>query len=714
MTGRNRRRRLVRILSITLVVAVLSSLLTGSLVVAEDPSSSSPLGWGDDGIKEVGVEWVADFTTCGANDLPNCTQPECVRVYNELRDVGWTGRFNYGNASAYERDWKKSSAGGLENNYVDNVDLALFCSHGSGSWDSFWGKNLSSIYFGSPRDDCHLTPGEAYQAWGDKDAEWVAFFACSVLSDGGPAPYRNRGYWAATMKGLHLLLGMKTTMYCSSTIGEKWAEYMLGRKVWFPFVGWLWVRPPLKVAQAWFEATDDTQPGGVCARVLAEESVYFNDYIHGRGGPAASDSYDGDYTYRDHCSCTPPARQISAEALAQIETMPVYEVVDREVDEQYTLEIAAAFGVSGTVGTDGEYFYVLDNGGGASLLNSTQVETSTLQVDIVTGGYKYRNVSELFVSPDEAPALPTEAEALDISDRFFAGSGRNLPGAPYHTGDILTQVEEQVEVEQIVPEVGVLEERVLQTTPVLFSISYGRVISLEVGTLGGGVAQQTFSVVGPGAREKVYLGDLGDILGVQGGSRDIRATGEHVTIMGADRAWDLYQANPDIALAPIPLNADVISRTAQTLGYYEYPHAQGQQELIPAWIFTADFYDQGVLLAEQDAVYVPAAEQYLPPEVVVDSPAAGTVFTAFELVTFTGSVQQYGTAPFSYKWHSSIDGFLGTGATITVPLTAGVRDTEVMSHDITLRVIDANGQKGADSTTVVVQPTIYLPGITKN
>ena len=597
---------------------------------------------------------------------------------------------------------------------LDRADIAMLCTHGSRSWDSFWSLNLSSVYFGSSVDDQHLVPGDGYQAYGDQDLEWLAFDSCSVLGDGGPAPYRDRGYWAATMDGLHLLLGFRNTMYVISTgDGSYWAKYMLGWRMWFPFVGYVWLRSPYKVAQAWFEATDDLQPGSVCARVIAEENVYFNDYLHGRGGPAAGDSDDGDYYYRDHCSCTPPARQISTEVLAQIETMPVYEVVDRNVDEQYTLEIAAAFGISGTIGSDGEYIYVISNGEGANALNSTQVQTSTLQVDMTTGGYKFRNVSDLFASPDEAPALPTEAEALGITDRFFAGSGQTLPGAPYHTGDTLTAIEEVIGMQQITTDAGILQEEEISRVPVVSMVSYGRVLSGTVDTLGGGVAQHTFSVVGPGAREKVYLGDLGEILGVQGGSRDVRTTGEQVTIMDADRAWDLYIADPNIALAQIPWVADQISKTAETLGYYEYPHAQGQTELIPAWVFTADFYNEGVLLAEGVFVYVPASAAYLPPDVSIDSPGEGEVLQAGVLVNLTGSVLQYGRPPFTYEWSSSRSGPLGTGANVTAALSAAVQDGAVVSQIISLEVTDANGQRGVASTTVTVQPTIYLPGIVK-
>ncbi len=712
MTRQNWKSKARRNLAILLVMAFLSPLLASSSVLAEEPepatleSTVGALGWGEEGIKEVGVEWINDFP--GTSGDRSHWDESCDGLYNKLRNNGWTGRFHWTDWNAWEEDFKDESRGGQEDSVADTADIAMLCTHGSGAWDSFWSQNLSSVYFGSTHDDRHLVPGDAYLAYGDQDLEWLCFDSCSVLSDGGPAPYRNRGYWAATMDGLHLLLGFKNTMYVISTgDGSRWADYMLGWRMWFPFVGWVWLRPPYKITQAWFEAVDDLQPSGVCARVLAEVNNNYNDYLHGKGYVSPDPTHDNQHWYWDHCSGTPPPLQLEKEVLANIETMPVYEVVDREVNEEYVLNIASAFEMTGTLGTDDEYYYMLD---------TTGVETHTLQIDIASGGYKYRKASELWVSPVDPPALPLADEAMLIGDEFFTGEGANLPGAAYRTGDPEVTTEEQVEVEAVTTGAGVLQEQELSRIPVNLSLSYVRAITAEVGVRTAfGLRQQAqpLSLVGPGARTKMYLGDMGDILGVQGGSRDIQATGEEVTIMDADKAWDMFLADPTVALAQIPWVADEILKTAETLGYYEQPQLEGQAELIPAWIFTADFYAAGELLAEEVLVYVPAAAEYLPPEVSIEAPTAGAEFKAGELVTFSGSVVQYGKPPFTYEWHSSHDGFLGSGATIAAPLTTLIREGEVVSHTISFQVSDANGQQGTSSKRVFVKAAVYLPIILK-
>jgi hypothetical protein len=703
MTGQNWNSKARKTLAILLVMAILFSLGGGLTPLAQEPEPLAPDA--PDAPHKVGVEWVADFEQCPANDLPNCTQPECMKLYNALVGEGWTGSFHWGNNAAWETDFKRAAAGGSENSWIDSVDLGLFCSHGSGAYDAFWGQNLSSLYFGYPHDDCHLTPGEAYVSYGDYNLEWLAFFACSVLSDGGPAPYYNRGYWASTMDGLHLMLGMKTTMYCSSTIGQKWAHYMQGLK--WPFWPYFWLRPPYKITQSWFEATDDTQPGGVCARVLAEVSDNYNDYLWGKGYVSPDPTHNGIYWYWDHCSCTPPPQQV--EDVDQILAVPILQVMPRDVNEDLVLQvIAPAFGMADTmVYSDTEYFY---------LMGATEVETQTLQVDKASGGWKFRVQNELWVPPMTPPRLPSLDQALADIEEFFALQGEALPGAWYRTGEILDMVEEMVEVQMDNRADGTPIEQELQRIPVDLAVSYGRVEQLPVET-SQGTQMQVFSIVGPGARTKVYLGDQGKILGMQGGSRDIQTTGDTVPLLDPETAWNLFLEDPTIALASIPWAYDEVMWTpgvGPTLGYYEEPQAQGQQELVPTWIFYADFYAAGEPLAQGVPVYVPAAGEYLPPVVQIDSPADGAEFSPGEMIAFSGSVVQGGQAPFAYEWHSSHDGLLGTEAMINTSLTAAVGKSTVISHTISLEVIDANGQEGADSIQVFIRPAVYLPLILKN
>jgi hypothetical protein len=232
-------------------------------------------------------------------------------------------------------------------------------------------------------------------------------------------------------------------------------------------------------------------------------------------------------------------------------------------------------------------------------------------------------------------------------------------------------------------------------------------------------------MVGPGARTKMYLGDGGDILGVQGGSRDVEQ-GDLVKIIPADEVWRRLLENPGIALLPPPgaYREDPKWLAEPRLAYYEQPYTVEQRELIPTWVFSTtvvlgtDFASRNVPLAgeiptQATWIYVPAAEEYLPPEAIILSPAGGEMFHPGELVTLSGEAQD-GLEPYTFEWYSSYQGFLGTGPKIDVPLWAALAKGDLTDHTITLQVTDANGQQGSDAVEVTVRAGIYLPVVPKN
>jgi hypothetical protein len=198
---------------------------------------------------------------------------------------------------------------------------------------------------------------------------------------------------------------------------------------------------------------------------------------------------------------------------------------------------------------------------------------------------------------------------------------------------------------------------------------------------------------------------------MQGGTRDVQMSNQQVTIMSADEAWAMYQANPRIAAAQIDLPTDptdAITPTVKTLGYYEQPHWDAQAELIPVWIFTV-----ATGVTETADIYVPAAQDYLPPQVQIDAPTPGTVVSPRQMISLTGSVVQYGKPPFTYSWTANGQGPLGSGASITAALSTEIKSSNIYSQTISLDVRDANGQHGTATTTVFVLSGLYLPVLSK-
>ena len=347
-------------LIVWLALAVFALPLPADAMLAQaarsDPEAA-PSGSGDDGTLEVGVEWVNDFPGTGADR--GAWDDSCDGLYNGLTGAGWTGNFYWTDWNAWKSDFVDESNGGEEDTYADSVDIAMICTHGSWKHDTFWDQNLTSVFFGSSEPDQHLVPGDAYRSYGDKDLEWLAFDSCSVLNEFGPSPYYNRGYWASTMNGLHLLLGFKNTMYVSAPgDGFYWSLFMKGYSFWLP---------SYTVTQAWFQAADYNQPTVTCARVLAEAAANYNDYLHGYGSVTSDPIVDGTYWYWDHCSSGAKAVEEQFDSGLDASTLvaaPVFQVQQRMVNEDYVRQVIspAFFGdvYTGTMMVGDLFCYIAD------------------------------------------------------------------------------------------------------------------------------------------------------------------------------------------------------------------------------------------------------------------------------------------------------------------------------------------------------------------
>ena len=674
---------------------------TGKLT-AVDPanvrlSGAAPQSSGDDGKREVGVEWINTFPGWSDGNR-DAWDDSCDGLYFTLITSGFQPGFHYTENQAWETDWKSGSNGGAENTYADSVDIAMLCSHGARAVDNNGdGQLRTSVMFSKPyHDDRDISPGDAWGSFGDGDLEWLAFDSCAVLDKQAhvkptdpPAPTGNLASWFKTFNGLHLMLGFKNDMsVIQPGDGLLWGVYMTG------FSGAL---PPASVLQSWFWAVDYVQPSGVTARVVAEVQDNYNDYLHGYGYVSPDPVHNGKFYYWTHGSQNSSGLKQAQSTTAQITTMPILQVVPRTVDLAYVSAIANAVGISGTIGTNGRFYAVSNPTGTLSLL-----------VDIPSGGFAFHNLAKLGVPPTKTLTLPSWDQAFTIAATFFRDRGAGLPGVA-NRGQSVYGVDEITE-DAASTSAAQMMEQTTAITPTNATVTYGRTISVSVGTISG--TQPTYApIVGAGARLLVYLGDHGEIIGMQGGTRDVQMSNQQVTIMSADEAWAMYQANPKIAVAQIDLPTDptdAITPTVKTLGYYEQPHWDAQAELIPVWIFTV-----ATGVTETADIYVPAAQAYLPPQVQIDTPTPGTILLDGETVSLIGSVVQNGKPPFTYKWTASGNGALGSGASITAPLNTVIKGSNIYSQTISLDVMDANGEHGTATTVVYVLASTYLPIVFK-
>ena len=618
----------------------------------------------------VGVEWINDFP--GVADDRDHWDESGDGFYNKLLAAGWAGKFRWTNWNAWEKDFKRAASGGWEESYADNVDIAMLCTHGASAWDPFWGRTNHSVYFGSTHDDHHLVPGDAYRSYGNKDLEWICFDSCSVLAD--------RSYWYTTFDGLHLMLGFANTMYVISYgDGRAWAEYTIDDGWW----DW-----PRTITQAWFSTVDDLQPSGVKARVLAEVYDNYNDYLHGQGYVSPDPSYNGSYWYWDHTAGSEPALQV---AVVPAE-MSLYQVIPKEVGPAYVEGMARKFTVEGKIGEDRENYYVTQEATG-----------EVLTVDRFQGSFRYHNLKKLWKAPPEQPKLPSSDEGTEIALAFLRGRELLPPDASFYE----TVAEYQVEVQTKEGGQGGLVEEEVRRIGINLQAEFARHLALDSEN------QIMASVMGPGGKLKVYIGDGGEVIGAHGGWKDVRRVGT-VPVLPQEEALRLFETYGNkITLERTPAY-DAFEIKRATLGYYERRFGESQMHLIPAWILDADFFLTPANLPESRSaaaaaepyasgyIYLPASQEFIPLIADILEPADGSTFLVGDMVTFFAQAD-FGVPPHTFRWYSDADGYLGAGQKVGVAsLSVVEREGCIVPHTITLVVTDSQGNTASDSIKVKI------------
>jgi len=211
----------------------------------------------DAGIEQTVDEW-------------QCAQDSAIGFKNVMNAHGVGVPFDWRGANAWEWDFKDTSLGGGDDNYVDNVDASWYTGHG-------WPGGFT---FKSSVTDTSIVPGDA--RWGDRDLEWLQLESCQVLRDtSGTHDYFGR--WRPAFQGLHILNGFHTNAYCvSGGTGGTFADYLFPKK----FLWWT-LRPAYKVQNAWAAMALDREPSGVVYRsmgLLRSDGVNnIGDHFWGQG-----------------------------------------------------------------------------------------------------------------------------------------------------------------------------------------------------------------------------------------------------------------------------------------------------------------------------------------------------------------------------------------------------------------------------------------------
>ncbi|MER5262389.1 DUF6345 domain-containing protein [Actinosynnema sp. NPDC002837] len=252
--------------------AAVQSVIVGAAVDARLPEPGPVDPPREEGAFTPQWTWRVDVGSEGTGPCSGLpwTANNLTAFNNRFTAAGVPVQFSWVNHNAWERDFKDPVfPGGQDHLYADDVDLTYWQGHGSPNGFSFAGCSSNT--------DTFLSKDEA--RWGNKDVEWMSLFTCSILqSSAGGQSWAAR--WGQAFRGLHQINSFDTVSYHSAVHGGKFANYLVRT----PF---LWWNRPMKVRDAWAQASIDTQPASVrwatMGAIGGGAVANFNDYFWNRG-----------------------------------------------------------------------------------------------------------------------------------------------------------------------------------------------------------------------------------------------------------------------------------------------------------------------------------------------------------------------------------------------------------------------------------------------
>jgi hypothetical protein len=206
--------------------------------------------------------WEAGTSWIGTSGGLAGSQANARGFVDEWAADGWIIDFNWGDAAAFESDWRRN-----DDLWVDNADFVFYTGHASmNGWvlsnpdDGFLSFNEVG---GSP-----ASPGDL---WGSSDLEWAVIAACGPLQDnllaagGGDVLAR----WDGAFDGMHQLLGYGAITFDNTEEGRRLSHYC---------------RSGMTVADAWFRAAKEIQPSTNGASAPDGPTVWVGTMWAGRHG----------------------------------------------------------------------------------------------------------------------------------------------------------------------------------------------------------------------------------------------------------------------------------------------------------------------------------------------------------------------------------------------------------------------------------------------
>jgi hypothetical protein len=205
---------------------------------------------------EAGTSWIGQ-----SGGLPG-SQANAQGFVDELAASGWLINFNWGDANAWESDWRRN-----DDTWVDAADFVFYTGH----------ADMNGWVLSNP-DDNFLSftevgnlPQSPGDLWGQNDLEWVVIAACGPLQDGilasGGGDVFDR--WDGAFDGLHILLGYGAITFDNTEEGRRLIQYARGGST---------------LIDSWFRAAKEIQPSTNGEKAPDGPDVYVGAMWVGRDG----------------------------------------------------------------------------------------------------------------------------------------------------------------------------------------------------------------------------------------------------------------------------------------------------------------------------------------------------------------------------------------------------------------------------------------------
>ncbi|MCK5649180.1 MAG: hypothetical protein KAI22_09895 [Gammaproteobacteria bacterium] len=213
---------------------------------------------------ECGASWIGESQGLGGSSGNR------QGFIDKCRDSGWNVNFDWGNAAAFESDWRRN-----DDSYIDAVDLVFYTGHASPNGWNLFNPDDTSLNFSEVSGGSDM--------WGQQDLEWLIVAACGPLQSSHFVGSTNNAFdrWRNAFDGLHSMLAYGAVTYDNTDEGRRFMELALSGD---------------DVIDAWFRTAREIQPATnnydapngpniYVVAMYAHNGDYCteNDHIHGSG-----------------------------------------------------------------------------------------------------------------------------------------------------------------------------------------------------------------------------------------------------------------------------------------------------------------------------------------------------------------------------------------------------------------------------------------------